>query len=343
MCKFGLLILTVSIFSCFPAKAQFDSAQLAVPVKYLTVVNAKIDRYCNQVNRRKEKTLHKLSRWENKIHTLLIKADPSAAEKLFGNDQTTFSNLLNRIQSGKSVVTNFTAQYDSYKDKLTTGLKYLDQQKLQLDKKLVKPVTEANKKILELQRTEAANEQIELFIKERKKQIVDEAIKHIRNSKWLTKIDKEAFYYLETVRNYKELFSDPKKVEKLVIKILNEVPSFRKFSEANSQLASLFGLASGYNNNQNLANLQTRASIQTLIQERLVAGGPNVQQQFREGIQYAQEYLNQLKDKIAKAGAGSSDANMPDFKPNMQRTKTFLQRLEYGTNIQFSKTNNIIP
>jgi len=33
---------------------------------------------------------------------------------------------------------------------------------------------------------------------------------------------------------------------------------------------------------------------------------------------------------------------MPDFKPNTQRTKTFWQRLEYGTNFQTAK-NNFFP
>ena len=34
---------------------------------------------------------------------------------------------------------------------------------------------------------------------------------------------------------------------------------------------------------------------------------------------------------------------MPDFKPKEQKTKTFLQRLEYGTNIQTVKSNYFFP
>ena len=40
---------------------------------------------------------------------------------------------------------------------------------------------------------------------------------------------------------------------------------------------------------------------------------------------------------------GSSDDELPDFKPNNQKTKNFWQRLEYGTNIQSQRPNNIFP
>ena len=58
-------------------------------------------------------------------------------------------------------------------------------------------------------------------------------------------------------------------------------------------------------------------------------------------MQAAQSELQQLKDKISKYG--SADADIPNFKPNDQKTKTFLQRLEYGMNIQFGSSNNLFP
>jgi hypothetical protein len=35
--------------------------------------------------------------------------------------------------------------------------------------------------------------------------------------------------------------------------------------------------------------------------------------------------------------------DMPDFKPNNQKTKSFWKRLEYGTNLQTQKSNNFFP
>ena len=68
-----------------------------------------------------------------------------------------------------------------------------------------------------------------------------------------------------------------------------------------------------------------------------------MQQYLQQNLQAAQAQLNTLKDKLNKlGGSGSSDMDMPDFKPNTQRTKTFWQRLEYGTNFQTAK-NNFFP
>src|SRR3954465_7422251 len=57
----------------------------------------------------------------------------------------------------------------------------------------------------------------------------------------------------------------------------------------------------------------------------------------------AHNEINKLKDKINKLGGSSSDIEMPDFKPNGQKTKSFLQRLELGSNIQSQKSTNFFP
>ena len=45
---------------------------------------------------------------------------------------------------------------------------------------------------------------------------------------------------------------------------------------------------------------------------------------FQQNLQAAQGQLNQLKDKLNKLGSnGGGDMDMPDFKPNQQKTKTF--------------------
>ncbi|MBL0267857.1 MAG: hypothetical protein IPP99_04060 [Chitinophagaceae bacterium] len=65
---------------------------------------------------------------------------------------------------------------------------------------------------------------------------------------------------------------------------------------------------------------------------------------MQQNLQAAQSQLNDLKSKILKAGGGSSDAEMPEgFKPNNQKTKSFLQRLEYGANVQTQRATNYFP
>ena len=341
-----LLILSLIIFTSYHSEAQTDStieALQKLPTKYITKIDSKIDKYSSRITSKTEKTLTKLSRWENKIQLLLQKVNPEAAQRLFGNDQTTFSTLLQKIKEGKSIAENYKTQYDNYRDKLTTNLKYLEQQKDKLKNSVAEPLAKATKKMNELEQDVKNSEALEQFIKERKKQLINESVKYIGNSKYLTKINKEAYYYVETLRNYKEIFNDKKKTEETALKLLNDIPAFQKFTQQNSQLAALFGLPSAYNNPQNLAGLQTRASVQSLIQTRMAAGGPNAQQMIRDNIQSAQAKLSQLKDRVLKAGGSNSDMEVPNFKPNQQKTKTFLQRLEFGSNLQFAKNSSFLP
>jgi hypothetical protein len=140
------------------------------------------------------------------------------------------------------------------------------------------------------------------------------------------------------------MLKDPKKIEKKALSLLNKLPAFQKFMKENSQLASLFALpGSGGTATQNLAGLQTRASVQTLVAQQISIGGPNARAQIQQNLSVAHAEINKLKDKINKLGGGSGDIDMPEFKPNEQKTKSFLMRLEFGSNIQSQKANNFFP
>ncbi|MCP9749478.1 hypothetical protein [Ferruginibacter sp. HRS2-29] len=325
--------------------AQADSTMATlkqIPDKYIDQVNKKIDKYTHRLNSKTEKTLVKLCRWENRVHILLQKTSPETAQRLFANKDLTFAGLLEKLQKGKTIAANTTSQYNEYRDKLSTGLKYLEQQKALIDSNVVKPVKVTRQKMDELEKDIAETEAIQKFIKERKQQLISESIKYIGKSKYLSKINKESYYYVETLKNYKEIFSDSKKTEQTAKELLNKIPAFQKFTQQNSMLASLFGAPGNYGTPQSLAGLQTRSSINSLIQDRLAAGGPNAQDMMKQQMQAAQAEMNKLKDKVLKAGGSSSSDELPDFKPNNQRSKTFLQRLEYNFNVQFAK-NNLLP
>jgi len=148
------------------------------------------------------------------------------------------------------------------------------------------------------------------------------------------------------MKNYKELFSDPQKAEQTATNILNKIPAFQKFTQQNSILSKLFASSSSVDSGQtaqSLAGLQTKNQIQGLIQQKIASGGPNAAQSIMQNIQLAQAQLSQLKDKLLKSG-GTSGMDVPEgFNPNMQKTKTFLQRIEYGANVQFAKSTTYIP
>lgn len=351
MCKI-LLTLIVLIFSNIYSFAQQVDSTLEslqqIPAKYITGIDKKVDLYTRRVSNKTEKTLTKLSNRENKIKTLLEKASPETATRLFGNNQLTFASLLEKIKQGEAVALQYKAPYDKYRDDLSTGLKYLAAQKQQLDSGLIKKIKSVSSKMQELEGEESKNEAIQQFIKERKKQLIEQAFRHIGKSKYLTKINKECYYFAETLKNYKELFSDGEKAEQTAKNLLNKIPAFQQFMQKNSMLAALFGQPAdpGSAGAASLAGLQTRASVQSLIQNQLASGGPNAQQAFTENLQAAQGALNNLKNKMLNAASsvgGSDDGELPDFKPSETKSKTFKQRIEYGFNLQFAKSINLLP
>ena len=343
-----LLLLSATVLA-----QKVDSAAnnlLQISSKYIGEIDSKIEIYSNRITSKTEKTLIKLSLWENKIKILLEVSSPETAERLFGNNQLTFTKLLEQVKQGESIMLQYQAPYNKYRDDITTSLKYLTQQKAELDDKVIKKVKAASSKMQELDAEENKIEALQQFMKERKKELIQQAFAVIGNSKYLVKINKEYFYYVETIKNYKQLFSDSKKAEETALIILNKIPAFQKFMQQNSMLASLFGPpGGGAGSAASLANttgLQTRASVQNLIQNSISAGGPNAQQAISQNMQQAQTELTKLKDKLLTSAlgvGGTEGGELPDFKPNMQKTKTFKQRLDYGLNFQFGKSNTFIP
>ena len=108
-------------------------------------------------------------------------------------------------------------------------------------------------------------------------------------------------------------------------------------------MAGLFPPPDNYGSIQAVAGLQSRSQIQEMIQGQIAAGGPNAQSVIQNNLADAQSQFNQLKERLMKFGNSSADMDMPDFRPNAQRTKSFLKRLEYGFNTQAQKSGFFFP
>ena len=135
------------------------------------------------------------------------------------------------------------------------------------------------------------------------------------------------------------MFNDPDRLEALLIQGLKKIPAFNNFFNYDSQLASLFRLSDNQGNIASLVGLQSRRQLQQDLQQRLGSGptSSQLQQQVSEG----QTQLNQIRDDLNKWGGDAGD--MPEFKPNSQKTRSFLRRLEYGSNVQSTRANNFFP
>ncbi len=336
----SVLILGL-LFSGYVFTQDSVSVQPQVSQKYLATISAQAGSLEEKLDKKSQKVLAKFQRQESKIMAKLMKIDSSAAKELFDNAAAKYKGLEEKLKGGAA------GQYIPKLDTLVTSLKFLQNnpELLSKGKEAAAKLKEAMGKVDGLKDKFHQAEAIKQFIKERK-QFLKEQLGKFGFAKELKKLNKEVYYYAQQVNEYKEILKDSKKAEKKAIELLSKTKLFKDFMRKNSMLASLFRLPGDPNDPSaqvSLAGLQTRTQVNNLIQQQIAAGGPNAQAQFRQNIQDAQSQLNQLKDKVMKIGGGSSDAELPDFKPNNQKTKSFLQRLEYGTNIQSQKANAFFP
>ena len=338
------LVIHLSIQAQTTALQQ-DTAKYVKPVSstYLTAISSKADHLEQKLDHRSSKALQRLQKQEEKIRRKLAKKDSLKAAAIFGNASGQYEQLDNRlgkITEGKLYIASL--------DTLKTSLKFLEQnpQLLSSAKGAQQKLKDAISKTNGLGKGFQKAEEIKKFLKLRRQYLKDQ-LGNSGYAKELKKLNKEVYYYSEQINQYKELLKDHKKAEKKALELLSRTKLFKDFLRKNSMLASLFRLPGNPGDPSaqvSLAGLQTRSQVNNLIQQQLAAGGPGAQQQFRQNIQDAQSQLNQLKDKISKLGSGSSNSEMPEgFRPNNQKTKTFLQRLEFGTNIQSQKSNGILP
>lgn len=326
-------------------QAQKDtSVSSLISHKYIEQVGAKTSNLGQKLGKQSEKIIAQFLKQENKIKKKLARKDSAAVATVFGDAGQRYDQLQQKITN-----TGKLQQYIPSLDTLNTSLQFLQQnpELMAITKDGPAKLKEAMSKINGLQSEFQKAEEIRKFLKERKQYLKDQLGK-LGLAKELKKLNKQAYYYSAQVNKYKQLLKDHKKAEQKAIELLSKTKLFKEFLRKNSQLASLFRLPGDPNDPANmasLAGLQTRAQVNGLIQQQIAAGGPNAQAQFSQNMQQAKSQLNELKNKLSKLGSSrGNDLDMPDgFRPNGQRTKSFLQRIELGANIQSQKSNGYFP
>jgi hypothetical protein len=323
---------------------------LDFPGSFFNKVDQNTTKLEERLTKQTEKYLQRLAKREKKLQRKLSKIDSAGAQQLFANSQEQYQQLTNKIKDKTGKLNEaMCGEYLPGMDSLKTSLSFLQQnnQLLGNAKEIQQKVQGSMANVTQLQSKLQQSEQVKVFIQQRKQQIREALGKYTKLPKGITHsvtdFNKQAYYYGQQLREYKDMLRDPDKVMQKGLTLLNKLPAFKQFMAQHSELASLFRLPDNYGTPQSLAGLQTRAQVQQQIQTQLASAGPNAEQYLQQNMQAAQAQLNQLKDKISKLGGGGSDMDLPDFKPNNQKTKSFWQRLEYGTNIQSAKSSYFFP
>jgi hypothetical protein len=289
--------------------------------------------------------LSKMQRRENKLHAKLNTIDSIKANELFAD------YVKQKYQDLQSGLTKTTEKFNHFPleeyipglDSMQTCLHFLmTNPNLTTNKLQEVQVLTSKLKDLEGQ-FQKANE-IQSFIREREAALKDQLM-NFGLDKQLLGINKQVYYYQAELAQCKELLNDKEKLKEKLLETVRTLPAFQKFWQKNSYLTALFPVPENYGTSRALAGLQTRASVQDIVAQRIGTTGIDPQQYFQGQVNAAQAQLNQLKNKLNQfySGSGSSDMATPDFNPNDERTRSFFKRVEYGFNIQSQPGQYYLP
>jgi hypothetical protein len=323
---------------------------LNYPSRLFGRLQSKLSGLNNDLTAQTQKYLDRMSRREQRLEKKLMPMDPAGAKRLFAGSAAEYAVLIQRLRSdsGNSHQA-LSGQYQPYADSLQGEMRFLQQnpQLLGAGVQLQGPMSQ----LQALQARLQVADQAKLFIQQRR-QLISQYITQHTNlqgivSGYYSGISKDAYYYSQQVNQYRDMLNDPGRLEQKALGMVSRLPAYQAFMKNNSQLSGLFRLPGGGGDSsaaQAIPGLQTHSQVAQQVQGHIATnGGDGGMGALQSKIQSAQSQLDSYKSKLSQLGAGSTPSDAPDFRPNDQKTKTFLKRLEYGVNFQTTHNNYYYP
>jgi hypothetical protein len=339
-----LLLIFVLLPLCTPTFSQQDSSVFSKVLSLPDKVFGKVDKQSQQLTQKltsqTEKYLSRLERQEQKLKKKLSRIDSVKAKEVFGDVEERYTNLRNQLNNNASQ--QFSTVYSGHADSLTTALSFLNANPLMQQ---AKGIGSNLKNITALQNKFNQTENIRKQIKARQ-DALKQQLQNTPVAKELAKYKKQVYYYQAQVKEYREALNDPKLLGAKLVDAAKKIPLFDQFFKKHSELARLFPMPQGFSpaaQGAPIPGLQTQVQVIQNIQTQFGTSGPNPMQAVQQQMGAVQNEMTKLKNKFSQFGSGSSDDEMPDFKPNTQKTKSFLQRLEFGSNFQTTSSRTYFP
>lgn len=347
------------------------------PSRLLSRIGKKASNLNARLTSQTESYLSKMARREERMRQKLERVDSAGAASLFGNSAQRYAALEQRIRTDTgSKGKLYSGTYPAYLDSLQGSVSFLKQNPALVGgsgagatdgTRAMTQLQGANSELQTLQARMGDADAAKAFLQQRKQQIGAYIAQHAGMSGLLGReyagMNQGVYYYSQQLREYEEQWTSPEALEQKTLAALNRVPAFQTFMKENSMLGGLFHVPAGYGSPQGLSGLQTRDQVAALVQGQAggmaaagaggsggigaggatdAAGGGGMAA-LQSKLQNAQSQLDNYKSKLGALGAGNGNMDMPDFKPNDQKTKTFWKRLEYGADFQTTHNNYYFP
>lgn len=337
---FILVAFIALSITCWSHEASIILDTDAVTKAFYADLARKSDRLQHLVSRKADKTLDRFIKQENRIKRKLTSADSLKAQPLF--EHASLAEAKTEVAGRYPAYAGALTQSGThYLDSITTWLSFMKGSNGLLDgsKAVAGKLSATVKSVERLKDKLAEAEAIKAYIRERKQLLKEQLSQYAGFTRELQKMNKHVYYYGQQLKEYRQAFNDKRKVERKAMEVIKQIPAFTDFMKKHSRLTSLFNIEGATASAQGLEGLQTRNQVEQLIQQRL-GSGPNASAAVSQQIAEARSKFDELKSKFADL---DNATEMPDFKPREMKTKSFLQRLEIGSNIQFQRSNKIFP
>ena len=347
-----MVVVICSLFNSAHAQdlTQAPDKVLSLPGRWLHKMQSRITSLNQQLTKQTDEYLQQMAAQEKRLQQKLSRVDSTAAKTLFAGSAQRYAGLARQLAADTgSRVRSFSGAYQPYLDSLHGSLAFL-QQHPELLKESSAKLAQLQKTSSQLQAYEAKMQdadKIKGYLQQRKQQLASYISGHVNLQSMLAKpyagINREVYYYSQQLRGYKELWTNPDELVQRALTFLNQRADFQSFMKTHSSLGSLFQVPGSYGSSQGLAGLQTKEAVASQVQGKVSPNGAAGMAALQSNLQTAQTALDDYKQKLGALGAGNGDADMPNFKPNDQHTKTFWGRLEYGFNFQTTRTSYYFP
>lgn len=296
--------------------------------KQIKQLEKRYQKLSRELQKQREKILERCKRVEQKIASVVNAGKISSVDSVHAS----IRSAVDRVDAIRSIslLNNYLPRIDS----LATGANYLNISGFGQFSGLASVSKQ-------LQEDWTKTQLVQTLIDDRFRQLKS-GIASLSGVKLLKKMQNEVGYYQLQIARYKQLLTNPDALLQTVLAIAKKQPGFAGYMSANSQLAALFGGA-GTGTATPLAGLQTLAGTQQQLTQQIAGSGVGNPSQFlSDQLNKGDQLVQALQQKLNQAG-GAGQMEMPDFKPNMQRTKKFLERWVWGINLQSQRPNGWLP
>jgi hypothetical protein len=355
LCGAAFLCLALSA-ACAQGVDSTTGKLLNYPTRFFGKLQAKLTGLNSRLANETQQYLEKMARREAKLQQKLMASDSTGAKQLFAGSAQQYAALIQKLRTDTgSSRQRLSGPYQPYADSLQGELGFLKKNPQLLSNVNPAALQGSMSQLQAMQAKLQVASAAQVFIQQRRQQITQYLSQHgplqALESNYASRVNQEAYYYSQRVAGYREMLSDPGKLGQKALSMVSGLPAYQHFMQANGQLAGLFKLPNAGGGGgaaaQPLPGLQTHSQIATQVQSQVSSGASGAsgggEGMVQSKVQAAQSELDSYKSRLSQLGAGGAVADASGFRPNEQKTKTFLHRLEYGVNFQTTTSSYYYP